>query len=110
MYAINENLIFFFNFNLKGLLDFLNSLNAKLISKLNNLFTITKVIAILIVVFSGFWSFYRSSNKTKDVVRNWFPKSTPNFSKAVLAIYSSLFSFSGWLVNKNLLLSTLLIF
>ena len=81
----------------------LNSLNAKLIRKLNNLFTITKVGAIFIVVFSGFWSFYQSSNNKNDLIKDWFPKATPNFSKVALAVYSSLFSFSGWLVNKSLI-------
>jgi amino acid transporter len=82
-------------------LGLINSLNVKIVGNLNMLFTITKVFALLIVVLSGFWRFFNRSIEITDVLNDWFPNEAPNFNKIALAIYSSLFSFSGWYVKLN---------
>lgn len=92
--------IFLILFQNTGFLGFINSFNTKIISKLQTLFTTAKILALIIIISAGFYSFFKSSTKTGELLSDWFPRQTPDMSKIALALYSSLFAYSGWLDFK----------
>ena len=79
------------------LLGFLNTFNVKSVSKIQTVFTILKVIVIAIVIGAGFWQFINSTLKSKDMVTSWFTLNKQlDFSSITLALYSSMYAYSGW--------------
>lgn len=70
--------------------------NVKIVSKIQAFFTITKILALLIIIFFGFYNFAIRPTTTKEIVNEWFFESEVNFNGLAMAFYNGLFSFSGW--------------
>jgi amino acid transporter len=74
-----------------------NMSNVRLMSKIQSVFTITKILALLIIIFAGFFNYFQSSQYSpSDVINNWFIESEFNFDGLAKGIYSGLFAYSGW--------------
>lgn len=79
--------------NFIGVLTVINCYNVKLVTKVTDIFTGTKILALLIIVAAGIW--YLCAGNTE----NWSEPmrgslTTPG--SIALAFYSGLFSYSGW--------------
>ncbi len=69
----------------------------KFISKIQLTFTLAKLTALLVVILSAFWTVYEKSNEKTNQLTGWLYSNKPyDFSKIALALYNSLFSYSGW--------------
>jgi amino acid transporter len=78
-------------------LGFVNSLNVKIVSKMQTLFTITKVITFIIVICVGIWTSIDTSTQIKETLVEWLPEEKSfDHSKIALAFYNALFAYSGW--------------
>ena len=68
------------------------------IARMQIAFTITKTLALLIIVFAGVWTLVRSTDSsTTSLVVDWFSiVKLKSFDNMALALYSSLFTYSGW--------------
>jgi amino acid transporter len=78
-------------------LGFLNSMNMKIVSKVQISFTITKIAALSIIVLVGIWTFANSSKSIQRTLTEWFVSDKPyNFDRIAMALYTGLFGYSGW--------------
>lgn len=76
-----------------GVLTVINCYNVKLVTKVTDIFTGTKIFALLIIVAAGLW--YLCAGNTE----NWSEPmrgSQTSPGSIALAFYSGLFSYSGW--------------
>lgn len=71
----------------------INCYNVKWVTRVTDTFTITKILALLVIVAAGVW--YLFSGNTDNFEQ---PLLGSNMSpgKIALAFYSGLFSYSGW--------------
>jgi amino acid transporter len=76
-----------------GLLTIINCYNVKWATRVQDIFTGTKILALLIIVFAGVWVL--ASGKT-DNFQNPMSNTNPEPGFIALAFYSGLFSYSGW--------------
>lgn len=77
------------------LLSVLNMYNVKLVSKIQAAFTITKIIALVIIIFLGLFSCINQGEVVKKRILNeWFDNS--NYNGLGMAFYNGLFAYSGW--------------
>lgn len=76
-----------------AIMTFINCLSVKLYIRLQNLFTISKLIACLVVIIGGIY--YLSAEKT-DHFSDPFHGSAQNAKDIALAFYSGLWAYSGW--------------
>ncbi|VDN06153.1 unnamed protein product [Thelazia callipaeda] len=77
------------------LITFINCFSVKLAMKLQNIFSVAKIIALCIIIGAGiFWMF--SGNIEHLEPSQLFEGSEFNPSRIALAFYSGVFSYSGW--------------
>ncbi|XP_021934538.1 Y+L amino acid transporter 2 [Zootermopsis nevadensis] len=75
------------------LLTVINCYNVKWATRVQDIFTGTKILALLIIVFAGMWVL--ASGKTENF-QNPMSNTNPEPGFIALAFYSGLFSYSGW--------------
>lgn len=71
----------------------INCYNVKLVARVTDVFTMTKVFALLVIFAAGAW--YLMQGHTEKL-QNMFENSTTSPGHIALAFYSGLFSYSGW--------------
>lgn len=76
-----------------GILTVINCYNVKWVTRVQDIFTATKIFALFVIVIAGFW--YLCTGNTEHFQS---PMSGTNLEPGyiALAFYSGLFSFSGW--------------
>ncbi|KAK7864127.1 hypothetical protein R5R35_007645 [Gryllus longicercus] len=74
-------------------LTFMNCYDVRKTTRMQNMFMFTKIIALLIIIIAGLVYFFlgHSSNFT-----NSFENTTTDPGKIAVAVYSGIFSYSGW--------------
>jgi amino acid transporter len=85
--------MFVFSDTLTGLLTVINCYNVKWATRVQDIFTGTKILALLIIVIAGMWVL--ASGKTENF-QNPMSNTNPEPGFVALAFYSGLFSYSGW--------------
>lgn len=70
--------------------------HVKVVGKIQVAFTVTKIAALLIIIFIGFYNFYSGPVKTEQILHDWFYKYPINYNGLAMAFYNGLFSYSGW--------------
>lgn len=71
--------------------------SVKFVSKLQFVFTITKILALITIISAGLYTYsVRSPVKPKEVIKNWFTGHEFSLSKLPMAFYSGFFAYSGW--------------
>lgn len=78
-----------------GLLTAINCNNVKWATRVQDIFTGTKILALVIIVIAGMWVL--ASGKTENF-HNPMANTNPEPGFIALAFYSGLFSYSGWWV------------
>ncbi|CAF0937698.1 unnamed protein product [Brachionus calyciflorus] len=79
------------------LLTVLNLYNVRLVSKIQAAFTITKIFALVIIIFLGLYSCLSRSEFVKHKILNeWFDVKKMNLNGIGMAFYNGLFAYSGW--------------
>lgn len=76
-----------------GLLTAINCNNVKWATRVQDIFTGTKILALVIIVVAGMWVL--ASGKTENF-QNPMTNTNPEPGFIALAFYSGLFSYSGW--------------
>lgn len=76
-----------------GLLTVINCYNVKWVTRVTDIFTGTKILALLVIVSAGIW--YLAGGNTENYESPFVgSRTSPGF--IALAFYSGLFSYSGW--------------
>lgn len=78
------------------LLSALNMSNVKLVSKVQAAFTITKILALLIIIFLGFFNFFTGTVSLTELGQKWFVQEKIRFDTIGMSFYNGLFAYSGW--------------
>ncbi|KAH9421678.1 Y+L amino acid transporter 2 [Dermatophagoides pteronyssinus] len=82
------------------LLIFINCFNVKWATRVQNSFTFTKIIALLLIIGCGCWKFFDPTNSDQIERTLSYPNSFENTNDSpghiALAFYSGLFSYAGW--------------
>ena len=74
-----------------------NMSNVRMMSKVQAIFTVTKICALSIIVIAGFYNYIMYSPYTPtQVFNNWYIDSDFDFDGLAKGIYSGLFAYSGW--------------
>lgn len=76
-----------------GLITGINCISVKLYVRVQNVFTICKLIACAVVIFGGIYVL--CSGKTEHF-ENPFQNSTTSVKEIALAFYSGLWAYDGW--------------
>lgn len=76
-----------------GLITFINLTSVKLYVKVQNVFTVCKVLACIIVIGGGIWWL---STGHIELLRNPFHGTTTSAGNIALAFYSGLWAYDGW--------------
>lgn len=85
--------VLIFNKNFQGLLTAINCYNVKWVTRVTDIFTGTKVLALMIIVGAG--AYYLGEGHFQHWEEPFeYSKTSPGF--IALAFYSGLFSYSGW--------------
>jgi amino acid transporter len=71
----------------------INCYNVKLVTKVTDIFTGTKVFALLVIFAAGAWYLIQGNT---ELLQKPFENSTSSPGHIALAFYSGLFSYSGW--------------
>lgn len=79
-----------------GFLTALNCYNVKWVTRLQDVFSMTKVLALVCIVFVGFWALIEGQSLDSG---NIMEGTNYNPGEVALAFYSGMFSFAGWLVK-----------
>lgn len=76
-----------------GFLTYLNSTDVKSTTKMQNVFMFCKIGALLVIIIAGLsWMFMGNVSNFE----NSFEGTTSNPGKIAKALYSGIFSYSGW--------------
>lgn len=78
------------------LLCVVNTSNVKVVSKIQAAFTLTKIAALFIIIFLGFYNFFTGPVKFNEVIDKWFFQEKINYNGIGLSFYNGLFAYSGW--------------
>jgi solute carrier family 7 (L-type amino acid transporter), member 5 len=70
--------------------------NVKIMSKIQTVLTTLKIIALLTIITTGFYNFYKNPVRTNEMVASWFENSNFRIGSISMAFYNGLFSYSGW--------------
>ncbi len=88
---------FFFLYTCVGLLTFVNCYNVKWATRVQDIFTLAKIIALVVIIICGV--VYLMQGNTQNLS---YPESFEGTSTSpghiALAFYSGLFSYAGWYV------------
>ncbi|XP_012526620.1 b(0,+)-type amino acid transporter 1 isoform X2 [Monomorium pharaonis] len=76
-----------------GLITYINLVSVKLYVKLQNVFTVCKVIACMVVIGGGIWWL---STGHVELLNNPFHGTTTSAGNIALAFYSGLWAYDGW--------------
>lgn len=71
----------------------INCYNVKWVTRVTDTFTITKILALLVIVAAGIWYLFSGA---EDNFEEPFAGSLLEPGSIALAFYSGLFSYSGW--------------
>lgn len=74
-------------------LTFMNCYDVKKTTRMQNLFMFTKIIALVIIIIAGLSYFFLGHSNNFE---NAFEHSSSEAGKIAVAIYSGIFSYSGW--------------
>jgi amino acid transporter len=75
------------------ILTAINCYNVKWVTSVTDIFTGTKVFALLVIFAAGAWHLFHGHT---DLLKTPFENSTTSPGRIALAFYSGLFSYSGW--------------
>ncbi|KAJ8041914.1 Large neutral amino acids transporter small subunit 1 [Holothuria leucospilota] len=76
------------------ILTFVNCLNVKWAARIQDVFTVAKVLALVIIILVGFYNLiFRGRTES---FQNMFDGTTGNVGNYALAIYGGLFAYGGW--------------
>lgn len=81
------------NLFITGLLTVINCYNVKLVTRVTDIFTGTKIMALLVIVAMGVWWLFAGNT---DYFAAPFNGSKHSAGYIALAFYNGLFSYSGW--------------
>lgn len=76
-----------------GLITYINLISVKLYVKVQNVFTVCKVIACMVVIGGGIWWL---STGHVELLNNPFHGTTTSAGNVALAFYSGLWAYDGW--------------
>ncbi|XP_018316928.1 b(0,+)-type amino acid transporter 1 isoform X2 [Mycetomoellerius zeteki] len=76
-----------------GLITYINLISVKLYVKVQNVFTVCKVVACMVVIIGGIW--WLSSGHV-ELLNNPFRGTTTSAGNIALAFYSGLWAYDGW--------------
>lgn len=76
-----------------GLITYINLISVKLYVKMQNVFTVCKVIACMVVIGGGIW--WLGSGHV-ELLKNPFHGTTTSAGNIALAFYSGLWAYDGW--------------
>ncbi|GBP66555.1 Large neutral amino acids transporter small subunit 1 [Eumeta japonica] len=76
-----------------GLLTAINCYNVKWVTRVQDTFTLTKILALLVTFFASLWYLYNGHTENLEDMMQGTTKSPENIA---VAFYSGLFSYSGW--------------
>lgn len=78
------------------LLSVMNMYEVKLVSKIQAAFTITKILALIIIIFMGFYHLVkRGDSISEKIFDEWFPQNF-KLNGLGMSFYNGLFAYSGW--------------
>lgn len=96
--ADSNSKLILFNY-IPGFLTALNCYNVKWVTRLQDVFSTAKVLALVCIVVVGFWALIQGQSLDSESIMEG-TKYSPG--EIALAFYSGMFSFAGWLVNYKL--------
>lgn len=76
-----------------GVLTVINCYNVKWVTRVTDIFTATKILALLLIVAIGVWHLFKGNT---EYFEEPFKGSETSPGFIALAFYSGLFSYSGW--------------
>lgn len=76
-----------------SILTYINCMNMKVITKMQNIFMFAKIGAVLIIIISGITNFYLTNGVYFE---NIWQGTTKSPGKITVAFYSGIFCYSGW--------------
>ncbi|KAL4234094.1 Y+L amino acid transporter 2 [Mactra antiquata] len=75
-------------------LTFVNCMNVKWATRVQDIFTVTKIIALIMIIITGFVKFF--TNEQVESFEEPWDGSTTNVGQIAFSFYSGLFSYAGW--------------
>jgi L-type amino acid transporter 5 len=106
---ITKNLLFIIIF--EGILGFVNMFNLKFVSKVQIVFTISKTVALLLIIGAGVYTMANNTTNSTKKITEWFDSNDNSkkslddkFGRIALSLYSGLYTYSGWYNLKNILI------
>lgn len=91
--AEHKQFIMIFAILLLGIITFINLSSVKLYVRINNIFSVFKVVACLVVIGGGMYQMAIGNTKNLD---SGFQGSTTDPGRIALAFFSGLWAFDGW--------------
>lgn len=76
-----------------GLLTAINCYNVKWVTRVQDAFTATKILALVVIVLAGLWVLWGGDDSN---FRTPFEDTTAKPGHIALSFYSGLFSYAGW--------------
>ncbi|PIC16424.1 hypothetical protein B9Z55_023032 [Caenorhabditis nigoni] len=78
------------------LLTAVNCISVKWANKVQDIFFVAKVAALILIIFTGLWNLVSGKPQARDSFENIFENTAKDFQTASLAFYSGLFAYQGW--------------